>query len=251
MFHDTFQQYWSMGYSLVLDTEALNHIVKFHELGDDILHHVSHKLIPSSIPSNQTTVVISYQTPRIDHLLSAWHDIRGVSFHDWIVNGYTGMYSILDALGMVEKIIFQTNWNVALVDIKGVQEQSSQDMPTYIACHIMNSNCNDEGLIGFDREVDKKPITRNPWLRQPDIPEGALQEIEKVFLAYDCKYKYLLKHHRSVGRLKVYQSYGMDKMTSFCDKVDMIPDIKRVKELISNILVKRYHETSNSIIQTT
>ena len=51
----------------------------------------------------------------------------------------------------------------------------------------MNSNCNDEGLIGFDCEVDKKTIMRNPWLRQPDIPEGALQEIEKVFLAYDRK----------------------------------------------------------------
>ena len=37
MFHDTFQQYWSMRYSLVLGTEVLNHIVKFHELGDDIL----------------------------------------------------------------------------------------------------------------------------------------------------------------------------------------------------------------------
>jgi len=212
LFQDEVEYHWRRGYNILLGTEAFTNIVTFPEIGVDLLRAFNDKVVPSNIDDSDVTVVILYSKPKVEHFMKQWiYHHKGITFHDWILFGKTNMYSTIDALGMVELIYEHTNWNIALVDVKGVEE-GGWYMPNYIACHIMNEitdvaaggnatggnapYCDEqEGLVGFDdEEQDKVPYVEQNWTKDSNIAEEALVEMEQLFSEFDCQYQELIQN---------------------------------------------------------
>ena len=251
LFKHTITAYWNMGYNLILGSEGFNLIVSHPEYGDEMIQRFSEAIIPSeTIPGNQITAVVLYHSSKVKHFLQSWKDVKDISFRDWIVFGMTMMFSFLDALGIVEMILRNTQWNVALLDTKGL-EQDQWDTANYIACHIMKSSsssrgisCDENGMIGVESEMDKYPPDEDPSSFEPETnnipPEKALKEMEQVFLAFDCNYKKMIQEYTKDGRLTIHHNIGLDDTMKQCDSINQedIPDRDGVRQRIIDIVEK-------------
>ncbi len=254
MFSFTLNEYWNMGYNMILGSEGFTLIISYPEVGDEMMKRISTELIPSNnIPANQITAVVLYRTPKIDQFLSSWAEVNyEISFHDWITFGMTMMFSMLDALGMVKMIIENTEWKIALLDLKGL-EQQNWDTSNYIACHLMkNVPCDENGIVGFESEKDKYPAEQEPVeaenTNNNTMPQEALQSMQNVFLSLDCNYKELIDNNVDSGRMTLHHPVGLEETWKRCESIekDDIPDLDEVRERIIKI-VKKYRRAFRKV----
>lgn len=256
LFRESMEEYWNMGYNLILGSEGFNLIVSHPEYGDEMIQRFSEAVIPSgTIPGKQITAVVLYRSSKVEHFLQSWKDVKDISFRDWIVYGMTMMFSLLDALGIVEMILKNTQWDVAILDTKGL-EQSQWDTANYIACHIMKNSsssssnshgisCDENGMIGFESEKDKYPPDEDPSSVQEDTtnnipPEKVLKEMEQVFLTFDCNYKSMIQEYTKNGRLTIHHNIGLDDTMKRCNSIKQedIPDRDGMRQRIIDIVEK-------------
>lgn len=215
MYKDTIQHHWNKGRNIVFGTEAMDMIVKL-EGGPAMLRKISTKVLPQSIDGDQITVIVVYRTPKVKHLVSMWHQNCNKptpenKFYEWITTTDNSL-GALDALGMVEMFLNETDWNVALVDLEGLTKDD-YDISNFVACKVLGEECKGKRLKGLH---GKAPIVTNvrSTSRPPNIPDKALDEIEIQLKNYDCKYAEMLK--RKSERLKIYYPKGLQKAASEC-----------------------------------
>jgi hypothetical protein len=223
LFKDVFEEYWGMGYNVIVGSEAWNHIVSYPMHGVEMIQVFQELIIPTSVKGDQITVVVFYHSSKLEHLLTQWSKTTDDSFETFIEYSNEGTYSILDSLGMVDLFLMHTDWNIALIDMKGVDEDG-WDMPNFIACHIMNTkNCDNHGLMGFDNPSGEEMIQEeyDPTLlkEKTNIAPVKLQEIEdKLQISFDCFFQGKIKRElqKENKRLSIYRGSGITKTFERC-----------------------------------
>lgn len=221
MIQEDMEEHLELGYNLVFGTDAFNHIVTFPEIQQNFIETIQQNIIPKSITGDQITVVILYQTPKLDRYISLWRKTNEPTFRDWLDQTGALSFSSCKELGIAQAILENTNWNVALIDTKGLEEDNNWDISNYIACHVMKANCDNHGLIGFDDEKDGLTTLPPTLPRQTIFGEAAWTKINEVFMSFDCKFrKSIQKYAQENGRFKVYHSSGFMKTMKHCEKMN-------------------------------
>ena len=259
MVQEEIRNKWNMGYSLMMGTDAFNHIMTFPEINRDFIKTFLKRIIPqSTIPSDKITFVVTYTRPKVQQLITAWQEsttLRGAStsFRDWLIKGTYQLYVPVDALGMVQFILDFTDWNVVVIDSQTVQQSQYMDMTHFIACKVMEgTKCDVNGLVGFDddKNNDRETILmhRSSMASQKSVNLDAkgLEKIENVLSYFECKYQRMFRNHmkrykrkNGTARLKVYDAVGiLDTMKSHCDGItyDQFFGYREIKRRITKIL---------------
>ncbi len=222
MIREDMKEHLQLGYDLVFGTDAFNNIVTFPEIQQKFLESIQQNIIPTSITGDQITVVILYETPKLDRYLSLWQKPNETTFWDWLRQTNSLSFSSCKELGMALAILENTNWNVALIDTKGLEEDNNWDISNYIACHVMKANCDNHGLVGFDDENDRLTALPQKIPRHTIFGEAAWTKINEVFMSFDCKFrKGIQKYAEENERFKVYHSSGFMKTMKHCEKTNI------------------------------
>jgi hypothetical protein len=239
IYRTTLLSQWNDGKDIVFGTEAMDLIVKLRE-GPSMLHTISDSILPSDIEGDQVTAVVMYRDPKIEHLISIWHENcnREVDpkFFEWITTT-TNTYGPIDSLGMVDMMLRETNWNVVLIDLNRAR-LDDWDISNFIACKVLEEDCNNRTLSG----MHASPIVANvrKYGRTPNVPNITLDEIDVVLKNYDCNYQHLFAQN-STNRFKIYYDEGLAETMDSCRNLgeDKYP-ISRVemKKQIEKIALK-------------
>lgn len=243
MYRDTIQSYWDQKRNIVIGTEALDEIVR--SSGEKLLQSFSTRILPKNIYPSQITVVVSYRNPKADHLVSLWHQSRANigarkdNFYDWITKTNNNL-GVLDALGMVKMFLDYTDWNVVLLDLKGLK-MNDWDESTIVACNILNAECLNRTLAGpvTANENAISPIVTNVRKTElrPNVSERALGEMELALIMNDCFYLDMLHDER----LTIYYPVSLDELTKMCSTFMNLSDKyskPNMLEMVKNIAIK-------------
>jgi len=261
LFSDSIAESWELGYNLVFGSEAMDLLVKLPE-GQEMLKKFSDRILPikvapqegrekgrrkkttSDTNGSEITVVVTYRTPKIDHLISNWHQVcKGKDTQPFFkyITTTSNKLGVLNGLGLVEIFLKNTNWNVALVDYEFVKE-SEWDLTSYIACHFLKVECDLEtkqivGLVG-----EENPTIKNvrKSQRPPNLSDEALAEMDSIMMAHDCNYKYLFEAEKEwKDRLISLHKLGIDKMMDNCKTYGHdYPNLDEMKEKLVQVAKK-------------
>jgi hypothetical protein len=239
MYKETIQSYWSKGYDIVFGSEAMDLIVKVPE-GPSMIRNMNAHVLPDTVNGDQVTVVVVYRTPKIKHLVSVWHQncvtpSPDNKFHQWITTTDNTL-GALDALGMVDIFLNETDWNVALIDLDGVK-QDGYDISNFVACEIMGEDCEAKRLKGL---YGNDPIVTNVRgdKRPPNVPNQTLDEMNLVLNSFDCNYQHLLDQMDE--RLTIYYPEELKKVMKDCETMNVAYPRSRqkMKRQIKDIALK-------------
>ena len=247
LYHDRLEYYWNQKMNIVIGTEAVDNIVKFDN-GVDMLKTFSKDIVPNHIDPRRITVVVAYRTPKVNHLISMWHQImldtkRKSTFFDWITLAENTL-GPMDALGMVEMFLQYTEWNVVLLDLEGLKV-NEWDASNLVACKVLQGNCVNRSLADLSKDgAMKTPVITNvrSHQKEPNVSQEALDEMETVLRLYDCNYQSMLERERNGHRLKIYYPVGLDETMKLCSSMNKSNHQRQprseMKSLLGDIALK-------------
>ena len=239
MYRETINTYWQKGYDIAIGSEAMDIVVKVPE-GPSMIRNMSAHVLPDSIDGDQVTVVVVYRTPKIKHLISMWHQncnkpTSDNKFYQWITTTDNTL-GALDALGMVDMFLNETDWNVALIDLDRVT-QDGYDISNFVACRVMGEECQGKRLNGLN---GSDPIITNVRSdkRPPNVSNQTLDEMDIVLQNFDCNYQHILGGNNE--RLKMFYPEGMLETLNACEAmVERYPRSRdEMRQQINDIAVK-------------
>ena len=246
LYHDRLEYYWNQKMNIVIGTEAVDNIVKFDN-GVDMLKTFSKDIVPNHIDPRRITVVVAYRTPKVNHLISMWHQImldtkRKSTFFDWITLAENTL-GPMDALGMVEMFLQYTEWNVVLLDLEGLKV-NEWDASNLVACKVLQGNCR-RTLADLSKDgAMKTPVITNvrSHQKEPNVSQEALDEMETVLRLYDCNYQSMLERERNGHRLKIYYPVCLDETMKLCSSMNKSNHQRQprseMKSLLGDIALK-------------
>jgi hypothetical protein len=99
-------------------------------------------MLPSSAAKNVVTFVITYRSPRIDHLCSWWkasanQQKKNAIFWSFLSGEF--ITSVLDPLYTVQELATHHGFNVIIIDMSGVQAKG-WNVSSVVACQILESS---------------------------------------------------------------------------------------------------------------
>ena len=198
---------------------------------------------------------VNYRTPRSSHVVSIWHQLGKKTTLRTFLTGEKSSANLYQANTLALALQFaRKGIKTTIIDMAGVSEHEArqksedgtdEDLPSsssemtvigglqgVVACDILrmgrnNNNtsngktlrCDDESRLhvpGFDQggEDKNKKHDRN----DRDLTDGQVEEIEKLFEAYDCSvWKHLQKYQRS-GTLRIL--YPSERLFGTCSTED-------------------------------
>ena len=211
---------------------------------------------------------INYRTPRIDHVVSVWHQLgRGVSLKKFVLQmgakrkerkdqrSFYQLNSLALALQFVSKGIKTT-----IVDMKGVFEMdfksSTQSdiennatgtvisgLQGVIACDIlrMGSDGDDPGIFCDDQsklhlsnyEVPVENKNKKKDKNQRRLTDKQMEDINRVFEEYDCGVWQHLKKYQEQGLLRIL--YPSEHLFETCKSDNSSPDISFYDSLLKTV----------------
>jgi len=219
-----FLRAWTAGYNLIIGTEAFDNIVKDDD-GDEMIDRLIN-LMPWNYdidPNNDNqkyqdaqkekiTVVVTYRTPRVKHLLSIWRETKkkNESFKAWMLSTKNN-FGAIDSLALAEKFL-NKDMNVVLADMNGITN-AGYDISNIIACQVLDAACTDQQQV----EGSDPPLimnTKQNFNGDIDIDEDKLELMDEVMRKYDCKYIKLLK----LAKLRLLYPTELKNVLKSCDK---------------------------------
>ncbi len=203
VYREEFRKYWTLGYNLVIGTEAFDTVGGDDEplLVDDLLDQMpwNHNNNRGDIQgqNEDITVVIKYRSPRVMHLMSWWHQccMKNVNFYQFLIaemEKYSDRGSrIIDSLQLAERFL-DKGLNVVLIDVSGVIE-NAYDLSYVIACDVMNVPCSNDKVIEGSIQV---PSVKNQKSggNMGRITERQIDAINDVIRKRDCNFQHLAWH---------------------------------------------------------
>ena len=143
--------------------------------------------------NSDLTVVVTYRTPRVDQLISLWHQQvngKGMTFKEWLENSKDPLHSI-DTLHLVSEYLAQ-GLKVVLIDSRGCSKLQ-YDINNVFACAVLKVPCStDKKLAGWGLDPALKNVRTGKG--KLNITEKKLDEIEKSFKMFECQYLSLLSN---------------------------------------------------------
>ncbi len=243
MYRETLSTHWNQGEDIVFGTEAMDMIVKFPH-GSSMLHTISDDILPNAIEGDQITAVIMYRTPKINHLVSIWHEncnkATDPKFYEWITTS-ENTFGPVDSLGMVDLMLKETNWKIVLIDLN-LARLDGWDISNFVACKVMGEDCVNKALRGLN---GAEPVVKNVrrYDRDPNVPNITLDEMDSVLRSYDCNYQHIFDNIKNsyVGRLEIAYPDGFHETMAMCRtlSVDGYPSSRvEMKQQIGEVAVK-------------
>lgn len=233
LYHDEIQKSWDDGHNIVIGTEGLDIIAAEKAEAEGILSQIQKFILPADVLSSQVTIVVAYRSPRVKHLVSLWLQINTKAndpqFQEWITNTDFDFHA-LDSLMMVDILLKYTEWNIILIDLKGITD-IGWDISNFVACEVLNEVCEDKKPVGLT--VDPARENSRSDLKWPDVSVEVLDEINGMIMDYECKYAHLLEEN---NRLEILHPVGLNLTMERCKSLDIDPTIRIRNEMRQKIV---------------
>ena len=219
LYRDEIQKQWSNGCSLVIASEVLDHVANedkksSNQLMENLLH-----ILPIENTSVITAVVV-YSAPRLDHLISLWHQIgmqEGKSFYDYLMTSLVPVEDclcVLDSLLLTERLI-NHGINTVLIDLSCVKKHG-YDISLVIACDVLDAECDAEKhFVGGEKNA--KPVVKNIKHHSNaklNVTDSQLDAIDKLIESYDCNFQHILKN----DTLQVLYPNELERIMNSCSE---------------------------------
>ena len=217
LYRDAFRKQWNNGRSLVIASEDFDRIAyEDRNAGNQIMEDLLH-ILPVENTSTITAVVV-YRAPRLDHLISLWHEFgmtKGKSFYDYLMTLAPAIVELrgLDSLLLAERLI-NRGINTVLIDLSGVQKYG-YDISLVIACDVLGADCDKEKH--FVGEKAEKPVIRNVKDHsnaKVNVTDVQLDAIDKLIESYDCNFQHILKN----DKLQVLYPNELERIMNLCSQ---------------------------------
>jgi len=209
MYKVELQHAWDEGYNIVLATEAIDYCIKDKD-GQRLLEEFLDVLPDSGISSmnsststlvkdkglatrDHITVVVTYRSPRVKHLVSIWHQTKKKveHFRAWMTTTRNEL-GALDSLALAEMLL-NHGLHVILIDSSGII-QGGYDISYIVACDVLGAECTiNKTLQGLQSE----PVVKNVKVDKNynlNVNDEELDAMDKVMRQYDCKFQHLMDH---------------------------------------------------------
>jgi hypothetical protein len=239
LYRDEFQKQWSNGRSLVIASEVFDEIANndknsANQLLEDLLH-----ILPIENTSAITAAVM-YRAPRLDHLISIWHEIgmpEGKSFYDYLMTlvPVEDWLRVLDSLLLAERLI-NRGINTVLIDLSGVKKHG-YDISLVIACDVLDAECDAEKhFVGEENAKPKIKNKRHHSDAKVNVTDTQLDAIDKLIESYDCNFQHILKN----DKLQVLYPNELERIMNSCssNNADYPKShdqlLKKIIEILSN-----------------
>ena len=217
LYRDEFHKQWDNGRSLVIASEEFDRIAnEDRNAGSQFMEDLLH-ILPSENTSTITAVVV-YRAPRLDHLLSLWHQTgmrEGKSFYDYLMTlvPVEDWLRVIDSFLLAERLI-NRGINTVLIDLSGVKKYG-YDISLVIACDVLDADC--DAQKHFVGEENAKPVRRNKRHHsnaKVNVTDAQLDAIDKLIESYDCNFQYILKN----DKLQVLYPNELERIMNSCSK---------------------------------
>eukprot|EP00934_Nitzschia_sp_Nitz4_P007547 Nitzschia sp. Nitz4//scaffold201_size42423//18125//19192//NITZ4_007375-RA/size42423-processed-gene-0.53-mRNA-1//-1//CDS//3329541335//7537//frame0 len=238
------QQAWDEGYNIVVASEHLDRVARDTQDGklldgDDHASSLTPDLLwqrlLACLPPHPDRIVVGIQhrTPRIDHLLSMWHQLaqRQESLVEFITKptkpGLKSMAHSMNPLGLADFFV-KKGYPVIIVDTGGMQAKGV-DLPIAMACHVLDIPCRPAHTSTNDVESENGlelafglNETRSKWMgvssKQKlnqrfdtgtrDLDEETLVAVNRLLEEYDCQYRHFADREDKVQMLYAEQTFA-------------------------------------------
>ncbi len=188
LYYRKIQQAWLDGFNIVIASEHLDRLA-VEESNDIALspHQLWERLVQMLPPYANIEIGINHRTPRIEHLLSMWHQLgkRQETLSTFITKPskpglQTTMHS-LNTFGLA-KFFVKQGYRVKLLDTGA----ATMDLPAAVVCHVLQipASCNTSMTERLNDRTD-------PGER--DLDEATLATIDQLLKEYDCQFSSLMK----------------------------------------------------------
>jgi len=167
-FEKEFRNSWSQGNNLIIASEAMDFV---SSLSQNSHRYKLRNRILNGMPWNSyddpatrlqgsnddITVVVHFRAPRVDHLVSLWHQccMDTMSFRDYLIvyvpsgfkRGVDKLHS-LNSLRLVEAFL-EKKLQVTLLDMSGISFRG-YDTSNILACDVLDADCTSNKTIEGD-----------------------------------------------------------------------------------------------------
>ena len=171
---------------------------------DDALKIIYRLMENLSITTKDVTLVLIYDTPRIQQWASIWHrESRYEAYSNFLCKSDEDdkRFKFLETTMhpfKLSKVYREHGWNVAILDEKGVRK-SGFDPAHAIACDVLGVDCKKGWITGLKAETSRAL----PSYEINDLDENEKYELEQLFLLRDCIYKHDLKHESGTKEFQI------------------------------------------------
>jgi len=242
LYHDKIYMKWKQGYNLVIASEAIDFIASERRSdGPEILNRLVDELPwherdgnPLHGSDEDITAVVGYRTPRVDHLISLWHQccMQDMSLYEYVTHRFETVVDPLRSLDSLKlaKVFLDKDIETVIIDMSGVAALGF-DMSNIVACDVLNAECTERKT--FPRAPAKKAEIANIKTHSQDnvnMTSVQLDQINDVIERYDCNFVTLMQHKK----VKILYSKDLDAILSKCKERE--GDIRTRDDMVRRII---------------
>mmetsp|Transcript_10290 Transcript_10290/g.11394 ORF Transcript_10290/g.11394 Transcript_10290/m.11394 type:complete len:400 (-) Transcript_10290:110-1309(-) len=186
-FTDAFIHRWLQGGNILMGSTKLNLILD--NVNGDCLLKGFLKTMPWNDPKydlkgsvDSLEVVIIHRSNHIEHLKSIWASSKqekSESFSHWLINEFD--FDEIDSYRMALKLI-RNGISVSFVKVDVLQHDDQNDLTHFIACNILNIECDGNRVIGLEESGETIEL---PDDLDIDLNDEMLNQVEEVIKSYE------------------------------------------------------------------
>jgi hypothetical protein len=219
LFRSSMEQAWRDKKNIIYGSEEMDRLVNPVHSNSSFLMDAILNILPWNISGtspklkvDDVEVLLVHRTPRVDHLVSVWHQMRmeNETFRNYLLKSVVPHARFVDGLGVAQQFLGR-NISTTILDLNGVKETygNRTNICHVVACDVLQTEActNDTHRL--------KSLASNPSLDVSDAlenvraDEGAmdltsteLEAINNIMTEYDCGYQELLVgfHERAMLR---------------------------------------------------
>ena len=226
LYHDEIYKKWNQGYNLVIGSEAIDFIASERRNdGPIILNDLINELPwhlkggnPFYGSDEDITAVVAYRAPRVDHLISLWHQccMEDMSFYEYLTHRIRIVVDPVRSLDSLKlaSVFLERGIETVLIDMSGVKALG-YDMSNIVACDVLNAECNERKM--FSGAQNEEVIIANTRFHSDEnfnVTDAQLDRINDVIEMYDCNFMTMMQH----TKFKVLYSNELDATLSKCNE---------------------------------
>jgi hypothetical protein len=210
LYRKKFQDAWKEGKHIVLAAEFLDVMASETATlqtlnatsGIELLHRLLDLLPSHPMVIREVLVVVHHREPRVEHLLSLWHQLgKSKTLSEYILDERGGLSKSafkLNSMGLAD-VFVQEGLPVHIMDTAGAK-RTQVDLPTGVVCHALEvSSCRHypDGRVtleGVSGNATSEFLNKKPDGAERDLKEEILNRIDQLMNDYDCQFQYFQDH---------------------------------------------------------
>jgi hypothetical protein len=195
--------------------------------------------LPSSATKDEITFVITYRSPRIDHLRSLWMEVAGhknETFRAFLLRGDITS-PVLDPLSAAEELAAQHGFNVIVIDMSGIQAKG-WDISSVVACQILgNVPCHLDNMTLLHGSNVSAPslrnVRKNTMEELNNLTQDETLKIANALQKLDCNSVHAIFNH---PRVQILYPYHLNHTLYYCIQKQPLYSHEQLKIDIQSIV---------------